>query len=373
MNNKIQTKIINLTERDIKGLELERDAHQFLWDNGYLVFNRLNLYAIRFKYKDQRESIERLEVTDLDCYGIHFGNYLEQKSFLIDCKHRSGNIFPHILQIKGISSILGVDNLLILRESVSETVQQFGDKFNIRILPNKSFRKKLEKRGRGSFHLGVYKKLFAYNNKKTSSLIDIEAKFSNCILEVIPYQRIKKIRILYNEIKKLKSYNNEKTEFSLEAYFLFRTFLYSLVTIAEIASLTIHQSNQHFNDFIELNLIGDYEFKKKILNEINKMAGNDLSKDKYNPIKILTPTFTKPLKELVMDFHKNSEKVQIFLKYNDFMFHEYMLLDKKVDNEEIHNEFGKIDKALFAKWNLKCLEILDQEKTFPIFIVKLLT
>lgn len=373
MIEKKQTKIINITESDIKGLELERDAHQFLWDSGYLVFNRINLYAIRFKYKDQREMIDRLEVTDLDCYGIQFGNYLEKKSFLIDCKHRSGNIFPHILQLKGISSILKIENLLILRESVPETAQQFGDKFNIRMLPSKSFRKRLEKRGGGSFHLGVYKKLYIHNNQKSSSLIDIEAKFSNCILEVIPFQRIKKVRILYNEIKKLKSYNNENIEFSLEAYFLFRTFLYSLITIAEIASLTIHQSDQHFNDYIDLNLIGDYEFKKKILDEINKRTNDSLSNNNYNPIKILAPTFTKPLKDLVMDFHKNPEKVQAFLMYNDFMFHEYFVLDKSVNKKEIHNEFGTIDKTLVAKWNLKCLEILDEEKNFPIFLVKLLT
>ena len=373
MSDKKQKKIISISESDIKGLKLERDAHQFLWDNGYLVFNRLILYAIRFKYKDQKESIDRLEITDLDCYGIHFGDYLEKKKFLIDCKHRSGKIFPHILQLKGISSILGIDNLLILRESIPETVQQFGDRFNIRLLPNSSFRERLKRRGRGSYHLGVYKKIFVYNDNKGSSLIDIEAKLSNCILEIIPFQRIKKIRILYNEIKKLENYNNEDTEFSIEAYYLFRTYLYSLVTIAEIASETIHQSNHHFNDYIEFNLIGDFEFKKKIFDEINKMTGDEQTNNKYNPIKILTPTFTKPLKELVRELHRNSEKVQVFLKYNDFMFHEYFVLDKKVNNKEIQSEFGNIDKALFAKWNLKCLEILDEEKSFPIFLVKLLT
>ena len=133
MSEKKQLKILELTDSEIKGLKLERDAHQFLWDIGYLVFSRLSLYAIRIKYQKQKESIERLKITDLDCYGITFGKYLEKKSFLIDCKHRSESIFSHILRLKGISSILGIDNLLILRESVSKTVQHFGDRFNIRL------------------------------------------------------------------------------------------------------------------------------------------------------------------------------------------------------------------------------------------------
>lgn len=375
MSEKKQLKILELTDSEIKGLKLERDAHQFLWDIGYLVFSRLSLYAIRFKYQKQKESIERLEITDLDCYGISFGKFLEKKSFLIDCKHRSENVFSHILRLKGISSILGIDNLLILRESVSKTVQHFGDRFNIRLIPNNAFRKRLEQKGRGSFHLGVYKKIQLYYNSKHSSTIDIEAKFSNCFKEMSPFLRIKKLRVLYNEIKNLINYKEEKLDFSLEIYYLFRTFLFSLITITEIASLTIHQSDDHFNDYIEFNLIGDYEFKKKMLDEINKLTNkeNSSSRDNKSPLKSLIPTFTKPLKELIRSFHINSNYVQKFLMYNDFMFHEYFLLGKKIDINYIEEEFGIIDKDLFGDWNLKSLEILDEEKTFPIFMVKLFT
>ena len=233
----------------------------------------------------------------------------------------------------------------------------------------------MEQKGRGSFHLGVYKKLQLYYNSKNNSTIDIEAKFSTCFLEMSPFLRIKKLRELYNEIKNLINYKEEKLAFSLEIYYLFRTFLFSLITIAEMASLTIHQSDDHFNDYIEFNLIGDYEFKKKILDEINKLTNmeNSSSRDNKNPIKTLIPTFTKPLKELIRNFHINSNYIQKFLMYNDFMFHEYFLLGKKIDINYIEKEFGIIDKDLFGDWNLKSLEILDEEKIFPIFMVKLFT
>ncbi len=87
----------------------------------------------------------------------------------------------------------------------------------------------------------------------------------------------------------------------------------------------------------------------------------------------LTPTFSKPLKELVNSIIKNPKHVQKYLRYNDLVIHERILLKKDLDPIIIAEEIGNIDRKLVGNWNLKCLEILDEDKTFPIFIIKLLT
>lgn len=363
----------------IKGLILERDAHQFLWDLGYLVFPRLTLYAIRYKKREENDkevedSLEKLVVTDLDCYGISFGEFLEEKSFLIDCKHKSDNVFSQIFKLKGISEFLRIKNLLILRDSVPETVEQFADKFNVRLISNSSFRKKFNRREKGSFSLRVYKKILNFHKGSDSKTHELIARFSNCFLERNPYQRIKKLRVLYNELKpNLISSNNEK-EIKLNHYLILRIFLYTLVTIAQIASNTIHLSLNHFNGFIEQKLIGDIDFKKKFFGIIKEIQDSiNPNGQEIKPVHDLTPSFTPSLKNLVKKFHKDPKFVQIFLRYNDFIIHEYYLFKKEINFNETKGEFGDINRDLFGEWNINCLEILDKEKKYPVFLIKLLT
>ncbi|MFX1276808.1 MAG: hypothetical protein ACFFBP_01300 [Promethearchaeota archaeon] len=366
------------TDDQIKGLKLERDAHQFLWDHGYLVFPRLKLYAIRYKISQNGErlyeSLDKLEVTDLDCYGIIFGKFLEKKTFLIDCKHRSESIFSQILRMKGVATILKIDYLLILRESVSETVQQFADKFDIRLQASSSFQKKIKQNNFGSFSLNVYKIILDLYKNQDSFSKEITSKFSNCFLEIDPFLRIKQLRILYNKIKENQKNSKEKEKITLLNYLFFQIFLYTLVTITEIAGLTIHLSKHHFNGYIEQKLIGNIEFKKKIFIKMREIEGvKNTNEITFNPLKELTPSFTESLKDIVIKFHKGSRFVQLYLRYNDFIIHEYYLKKKKINKDDIKQKLGIVNYQIFGEWNIKCLEILDEEKEFPIFLVELLT
>ena len=42
------------------------------------------------------------------------------------------------------------------------------------------------------------------------------------------------------------------------------------------------------------------------------------------------------------------------------------------DWTEIKGEFGEVDGSVLSKWNQAVLQLLDDEKTFPTFMVKLL-
>ena len=374
MRKLVQKKIGNDLSDDIeKGFELERNAHQFLWDLGYLVFPTINLYAIRYRFGDYGESIDKMIVTDLDTFGISYGKFLEKRTFFIDCKRRSEQIFSQILRCKGISTLLGFDFLLILRESVPETVQQFADNFNIRLKAISSFEKSIRKREKGSFSLKSYKKvheMFKFQNSYTREFI---MKLSNSFLENNPFQRIKLIRIVYNDLKKHFNNLNDNKQKELCKYILLQTFQISLIAIADIASKTIHLSEYHFKNYIGFKLIGNIEFKKKLFAKIRVIEeGIELQDNNINYIKELSPTYSKQIKELVFQFRKNPNYVQKYLRFVDFLIHEYYLFEKKLEEREIKIEIGEVDREIFGKWNIKCLEILDKEKTYPLFLSELL-
>ena len=142
-----------------KGQVLEKKAHQFLWELGYLVFPNLNLYATRTRGSG---TIDFLFVTDLDCIGFNFGNFLEKKCFLIDCKHRNEKIFSQLLRTKGLISLLDIDELLILRSSVPATVQEFAKVHNIRLMNNSAFESNIIERNIGVFNINTTLKVSEY-------------------------------------------------------------------------------------------------------------------------------------------------------------------------------------------------------------------
>jgi len=371
----VQRRIIETKkENNYKGSMLERDAHQFLWDLGYLVFPRINLFAIRQKNSEFGESIDKLKVTDLDIYGILFGKYLEKNTFLIDCKHRSEQIFSQILRCKGITTILGIKYLLILRDSVPETVQQFADSFNIRLLNINEFLKRIKKREKGSFNFKTYIKIEKLYQNIDKSSKTFEITLSNSYLETDPFKRIKILRNLYNLIKYDLNHSKEKKYFELKNYQILKVFQFALVTLAEMASQTIHLSSYHFKNYIALKLIGNLEFKKRIFSKIKIIEeGVNHGKKPSIPLNLLKPSYSEQINELVSEFQQKPYLIQKYLRFIDFIIYEYYFHKKEINDIEIKNELGKINRNLFAKWNIKCLEILDDDKIYPAFLTKLLS
>ncbi len=371
----LQKKIVeNDKEENYKGIALERDAHQFLWDLGYLVYSRLNLYAIRQKISEYGESYDKIKVTDLDIYGILFGKYLEKNTFLIDCKHRSEQIFSQILRCKGILTILEINHLLILRESVPETVQQFADSFNIRLLNIGEFSKRIKKREKGSFSLKTYSRIEDFSHLMDKVSKTFEVTLSNSYLEKDPFRRIKILRNLYNLIKDDIKHQKEEKFSELKYYQILRVFQFSLITIAEIASLTIHLSSYHFKNYVNLKLIGNIEFKKQIFSKIKIIEeGINHEKKPSIPLNTLTPSYSEEINEQVNEFRQKPYLVQKYLRFIDFIIHEYFIHKKEINEIEIKKEFGNINRILFAKWNIKSLEILDDDKIYPSILSKFLS
>jgi hypothetical protein len=116
-------------------------------------------------------------------------------------------------------------------------------------------------------------------------------------------------------------------------------------------------------------MVGDVNLKLRLIDRL-QFNGPD---DKDITLSDLAPSYFNRLSYLVDEMRVEPFLVQLLLRYNDFVIHEFGILDRKMDWSIIEHEFGEIDRKSLGKWNLILLEILDEEKVLPPFAIELLT
>ncbi len=165
-----------------------------------------------------------------------------------------------------------------------------------------------------------------------------EDKKSKEILEKDPFKRIKILRNLYNLIKDDIKHQKDEKFVELKYYQILQVFQFSLITNAEMASQTIHLSSYHFKNYISLKLIGNLEFKKQIFSKI-KIIEEGVNHEKKQPIPLntLTPSYTDQINELVNEFRQKPYLVQKYLRFIDFIIHEYFIHKKTINEIELNN------------------------------------
>jgi hypothetical protein len=347
-------------------MNLERDAHQFLWELGYLVFPTFRIHATRMT---GAERVISKEITDLDVFGIRYSQFLEKETFLINCKHRSSErVFGQALKALGIADILNINHLLIVRKSIDETVQRFSELFKVKLVNQEELVSRIKPRDAGSFSSGsheLHKKLFSELNKEQKS---IEVRATNAFVDPDPFRKFKTLRLLYN---KAKIECSETLSSIYLQYLLYRLIQFAQVAVVEIASETIHLSKHHFENYVLTKMIGDIPFKLRVLEQMN--IGEENNPRKRISIEDLHPSYFPPLKELVDRLRRKSHEAQKYLRYNDFIIHEFGVTNTKIDWIQISKEIGTPSRQDYSKWNLLLLEALDEEKVYPSFILELLT
>lgn len=348
----------------MKGKILERDAHQFLWDLGYLVFPRLMIYATTIK---SSKSIAQRSITDLDALGIKFGSFLEKTSFLVDCKHRSGGVFSQALKVLGLASMLKLDNTLVVRSSIDVPTQRFSELFGVRLVNKSQLQKMIRFREKGSFSLSAYKTIDELEKSFSAFQKSVYVRASNAFVNPDPYQRMKNLRVLYQETKRDidRTFENKNAEL-----LVYRLFQYSQLAIIEMASETNHLSDHHFDNYLLSKIIGDADFKIRALERmaIGTNPGAEISITRED----LSPSYYESLKNLVSEIRNNPNIVQPYLRYTDLVIHQFGLPSIPINQKEVEDEIDYVDRTLFSEWNRTLMQIMDDQKTPPPFIIKLL-
>ena len=348
----------------MKGELLERDAHQFLWDLGYLVLPRLTIHATTIK---SSKAIADKTITDLDAYGIRFGPFLEKATFLVDCKHRSEGVFSQALKALGVASLFEIDNILIVRSSIDVPTQRFSELFGVRLVNISEFRKRITPRQTGSFSENAYKMVTSLEKAYNGLQRSVDVRASNALVDPEPYRKLKSLRILYQEVKKdlARTFENKSSEL-----LMYRLFQYSQLAIIEIARETIHLSKYHYRNFLLSKIIGDVNFKIKAFERMARVTKPD-AEISLKP-EDLAPSYFEELRTLIDDMHKHPYLVQEYLRYTDLVVHQFGLPSKAIVQKVVETEIPNADRKMFSKWNLSILQILDEEKSPPSFMIKLL-
>ncbi|MHA1866718.1 MAG: hypothetical protein ACTSXD_01485 [Candidatus Heimdallarchaeaceae archaeon] len=349
-----------------KGKILEKKAHQFLWDQDYLVLPNLYLYATR---TTGTGNIDFQYITDLDCFGFKFGKFLERNTFLIDCKHSNEKIFTQILRTQGIVSLMNINDSLILRDSVPATIQEFAEKFSIRLMANKFFEKKIIERNIGSFNQKAILKIADYQSEMNAQEKKIMKILESQLLDETYFDNLKQLRRIYNDLKKNLPNLEKDTVTTSKEYVFLKIFQNGILMLANIASQLIHLSDYHLKEFVNTKILGDIFFKKFVIKQFteDEKETNEILKD-------LKPDYTNTLILLIKDIIENASLVNDYLRYNDLIIHEFVIFNNpKINKSKIEKEIKNIDILKFTEWNLHALSVLDKDKNYPVFLVKYLT
>jgi len=349
---------------EVEGEALERDAHQFLWDLGYLVLPRLTIHATTIV--GSKKVVDKT-ITDLDAYGIRFGPYLERDTFLVDCKHRSEGVFSQALQALGVASLFGVKNLLVVRSSVDVPTQRFSELFGVRLVQVSEFRRRVKPRQAGSFSEDAHRLVRSLEDTCNGFQKAISYRASNAVVDPDPYRRLKSLRMLYQEVKRdlARTFSNSSSQL-----LMYRLFQYSQLALAEIAAESIHLSRYHYDRFLLSKTVGDMDFKMRAFERIARATNPDMevSLEAVD----LAPSYLDMLRNLVDEMRENPWIVQEYLRYTDLVIHQFGLPSIPIDMKSVKDEIPYADRGLFSKWNLNMMQVLDEEKSPPGFMIELL-
>lgn len=355
------------------GYELEKKSHQYLWEKGYLVFPRVDLFAIKVRSSG---TIETEPVTDIDCLGLKYGSLLEKQMFIIDCKGQSERGFRQVIRNLGIMKMLNCTNVLIIRSSVSEIVQNFASKYKLRIMPVDMLNSLVKPKSFGSFSVETYIKKDNMNRNLSRELKTSSEIIWNSLIELDPFRRIKRIREVYLNLKKKYSIDEKIKDKNLE-YLLGLAIQMANLSLADITGEIINMGKYHRRSYIINRLIGNIELKKDVFARLSKLGelitlSDPSNVEENNIIQQITPTYTREVIDAVNFFRKNASHINQYNRFFDYILHDRILVHNPL-NTDLENRYFRLTKKkrrIYSTLSSMTLNVLDNEKTFPEFLVK---
>ena len=321
--------------KNTEGMELERLAHKFVWNLGYLPQSRARLW-----FEDVEEQTTKLRfegATDIDVLGFHYDPFLQESRMMIDCKHESEGVLSQLLRCTGLRYAFNLNHVLILRTKAGSRHRAFADARGLRLMQINHFIELISKYDDlGSFLWSSYEKVEAMNNDLPREFkSSVAFPLDNTLLTIDPFRRIKELASIIN-YGVAQTPDNEITSASMtpRKWILFRAFSELARSTVEISGRLISAPPSQLKHDLQVRLIEDVEFKKAILQKIQTATDQPLSATGGTiPIAELAPTYTDRLYEAIKLEIANCRKANSFLRLLDLILHQFILMDKPTDLE----------------------------------------
>ncbi|PED07910.1 hypothetical protein [Bacillus pseudomycoides] len=355
------SKSVSATAAIPKGTQLEYRVKRLMFYMGY--YPKVNI-DIRTSYEEPSDII-----TDLDVYGIYVHKDFTLKTLWADCKSGGVKIHDRISWIKGVMNAVQINDVLFIAGRARTSVKQYARKSGIQIL-DLSVIDKLEHDyeinkddWRGSWNPSTQ-----YNMTTILSRIAIPTnetykkivKFISSDYWVLDnFSKLKKTITALRELSTVSQFPLNEVEMNSVKWAV-----YELVNLLLLAILNISKELYYFTDAEKKETVLDGLMSGEVSNQKRKEIFDAAFKVAYGMVKSQIPEFTPPVQmpvinlnppgyseafcDLILRVTNNPFNYYDLLRFLDFLFMEYDLQSKKVDDVVLKEMFPNYEKLIIG-------------------------
>lgn len=367
-----------------EGYKLEYRMRRLLFYMGY--YTRVGIDVVT----DSDDNADK--ITDLDVYGVYIHKDFTQKTTWVDCKSGGVEIHKRISWIKGVMGEFHVNDMIFVASGARTSVKQYARKSGIQILDLNMIERLEEDFGihkndwRGSWNPGTqFNKI---NQLSKMNLINDQinkriAKFISSDYWVLDnYTKSKRTITALKELSialelPLDCYQREIISWAI--YELSCLFLLSLLNISkELYYFTDSEKTETIHDGL---ISSDIPRKRRSeMFETALKVAYGMVKNQYPDIllpqklpsfNMTPPSYFESYNDLVLRVTNNPLAYYDLLRFLDYVFMEYDLQSKEINNEDLIKIFKNYSEIIVGAKTV--LNYICQIASIPRSFFKLLS
>lgn len=317
---------------------------RLLMMNGYFVRRKVPISS----YTKGWTKSKRVDITDIDVYGIKWDEHLQPIRVICECKSGSDKKpLDRSFWLSGVMSYFEAKKGYLLVVETGSIPQTIGQKLGIAVLDD-NLLSTLEQRSLidtniwvASYSQDTDKNIEAYR-KELSSIMKLQLNYLIYgYWKDSDFAQIKKLIKLGNDISSQLNIYEAFQWFIIECICLFSC------SLLNFCSRVFFTTPKYLDDEISTNLFGGYLLKNERENILRDMM-TSLQKNNKNKLR-LDPEYLGELAELVNRLIQRPREAKMVPLLIDYISYEFLLKNKPFSKEEIENIFGSLDIYILTK------------------------
>ena len=308
-------------------------------------------------------------ITDLDVFGVYIHRNFTSKAIWVDCKSGQAKPLERITWINGVKNSIQIDDIIFVKKGVRQSTKQFARKLGIQIL-DLDIIERLEKDyaieqndWRGSWNpvtqSGQLLRLQSIKILDNDTMKKIRNFISSDYWTYDTYTKVKKSITALRQISEI-----EQLPLTKEQIHSINWTTFELINLFVLASLNISKEVYYFSDIEKKDTISDGLISGEISSKKRTEIVEATYKIAYSIIQKQIPDFNAPLQipsiglnppkyfeafyDLVQRITSNPHKYFDILRFLDYVFMEYDLNSKKIDETFLRKIFLNFDDLILS-------------------------
>lgn len=308
-------------------------------------------------------------ITDLDVYGFYIHKNFASKTIWADCKAGQAKPLERISWIIGVKNIAQIDDVIFVKRGVRYATKQFARRSNIQVLDLEII-EKLEHDfnieltdWRGSWNPDTQMNQLVTFQRINTPNIDTYKKIGNFMYsDYWTLDNYTKIKKTITALKQLSEF--EQFPFAKEQIKSIHWATFELINLFVLATLNISKELYYFSDkdkketILDGLISGEISAKKRaeIVEATYKIAYSIIQRQvpdfkgqlQIPNIALNPPKYFEAFNDLILRITNSPLNYFDILRFLDFVFMEFDLQSKKIDENVLKGMFPNYDNLLIS-------------------------